>query len=77
VTARAAAHPPAWPRALRIGLAAAYVGLSEASFLRHCAVQAIQITPGTKAWLREDLDRWLDERAGRVAGSPEVNPWHA
>jgi len=69
--------PPAWPRALRINLAAAYVGLSEATFLRHCTTKPIQLTPGTKAWLREDLDRWLDERAGRVAGSTEINPWHA
>lgn len=69
--------PPAWPRALRAELAAAYVGLSTASFARHCAVAPIQVTPHLKAWLREDLDRWLDERAGRVAGSAEVNPWHA
>jgi hypothetical protein len=68
--------PPAWPRALRPDLAAAYVGLSRNSFERHCTVPPIHVTPSIKAWLREDLDRWLDERAGRVAGSPEGNPWH-
>lgn len=68
---------PAWPRGLRADLAAAYVGLSESSFQRHCAVAPVQITPGVKVWLREDLDRWLDGLAGRMAGSAEVNPWHA
>jgi predicted DNA-binding transcriptional regulator AlpA len=69
---------PGWPRALREPLAAAYVGLSESTFRVQVApvVSAIALTPGTRAWLREDLDRWLDERAGRVPASQEHNPWH-
>lgn len=70
---------PNWPRALREPLAAAYVGVSSASFVRHVApaLKAVQITPGVRAWLREDLDAFIDEKAGRVAGSEEVNPWHS
>lgn len=71
-----AASLPYWPRALREPLAAAYVGMSPASFRRHVDVRPVQTAPGIAAWLIEDLDRWLDERAGRVAGSPESNPWH-
>lgn len=75
MTTRAAL--PNWPRALRVEMAAAYLGMSEASFRRHVAIEPVQLAPGITAWLREDLDRWLDARAGRVAGSVEVNPWHA
>lgn len=67
---------PSWPRALRPELAAAYVGLSPSTFAAHCKIAPVQLTPGIRVWLREDLDRWLDERAGRVAASPEINPWH-
>lgn len=76
MTARAAALPN-WPRALRAEMAAAYLGMSEASFRRHVAIKPVQLAPGITAWLREDLDGWLDARAGRVAGSQELNPWHA
>ena len=73
---RAGATLPAWPRALRASLAAAYLGMSEASFRRHVAIPPVQTAPGIVAWLREDLDAWLDAKAGRVAGSLESNPWH-
>lgn len=76
MTARTATIP-AWPRAMRAPVAAAYLGMSEASFRRHVAIEPVQLAPGITAWLREDLDLWLDARAGRVAGSAEVNPWHA
>ncbi|HWX50528.1 MAG TPA: hypothetical protein VNZ61_20980 [Roseomonas sp.] len=70
---------PGWPRGLTEPLAAAYVGLSVTTF--RAAVQAARVEPvwltrGRKVWLREDLDRWLDAKAGRVAAAPEVNPWH-
>lgn len=69
---------PDWPRALRLPLAAAYVGLSATAFREHVAskLSAIHLTPGTVAWLRDDLDRWLDEIAGRTPQSEQVNPWH-
>jgi predicted DNA-binding transcriptional regulator AlpA len=72
-----ASRLPDWPRALRLPLAAAYVGLSPATFQRAVAtaVVAIYLTPGTVVWLREDLDRWLDARAGRAPASPQDNPW--
>ena len=68
---------PGWPRALRAPLAAAYVGVSEPAFRIHIApgLQSINPTPGTRAWLREDLDAYLDAKAGRVAAFEEANPW--
>lgn len=58
--------------------AAEYVGLS-VSTIRGLRAQRdfpapIQLTAGRVVWLREDLDAWLDRRAGRVAGPPE-NEW--
>jgi predicted DNA-binding transcriptional regulator AlpA len=74
-----ASRLPDWPRALRLPLAAAYVGLSPATFQRHVAttVAAVSLTPGTVVWLREHLDGWLDARAGRAPASPQDNPWTA
>lgn len=70
---------PFWPRGLREPLAAAYVGLSEASFRRFCnAGQAPKPVPfpGRRVvWLREDLDAWLDSLAGRTSALAEVNEW--
>jgi predicted DNA-binding transcriptional regulator AlpA len=62
---------PGWPRALREELAAAYVGLSPASFRRDVVpeVPPIKLTTRCVGWLREDLDAWLDRRAGRVQAS--------
>ena len=68
---------PDWPRALSAPLAAAYVSLSEASFRTAVApeLRAVHLTRRRVAWLREDLDAWLDARAGRAAPSSENNPW--
>lgn len=70
---------PDWPRVLRESFAAAYCGVSESSFRIHIArnVRAISPTPGTRAWLREDLDDYLDGLRGTVAASKERNPWHS
>jgi predicted DNA-binding transcriptional regulator AlpA len=67
-----------WPRFLRAEKAAAYLDVSKTHFLTIVApeLKAIQLSPGVKGWLREDLDAWLDARAGREAASPESNPWH-
>lgn len=68
---------PGWPRALSEPLAASYVGLSASTFRAHVApdVPPISLTGRRIAWLREDLDAWLDRRAGRGAASPGKNPW--
>jgi predicted DNA-binding transcriptional regulator AlpA len=74
-------HPlPSWPRGLSLDLAAGYVGISRATFQREVeagnAPKPIRITQGRNIWLREQLDRWLDSRAGTVPASLEHNPWH-
>lgn len=67
---------PFWPRALREGLAAAYVGLSGTTFRQVVApeVPHIKLTASRVAWLREDLDAWLDRKkptaANQVDGPP-------
>ena len=73
---------PGWPRGLREELAAAYVGLSVGTFRAQVAAgeapDAIRLTAGRKVWLRDDLDRYLDRKAGHVAVAGEaVNPWMA
>jgi predicted DNA-binding transcriptional regulator AlpA len=66
---------PGWPRALSIKLAAAYVGLSVTT-IRHLPgfPAPVPLSPGRVAYLREDLDRWLDQRAGRT-GKPDGSEW--
>ncbi len=62
--------PPAWPRGLGEPLAAQYVGLSQSQFglmwRRGDAPQPVKLTVRRQVWLREDLDHWLDEKAGRA-----------
>lgn len=55
---------PYWPRALREQLAAQYCGLSATTFRQVVmpSVAPVQLTTGRVAWLREDLDAWLDSR---------------
>lgn len=71
---------PFTPRALRAELAALYVGVSESWWLAAVragdAPAAIYLTTRIPVWLREDLDAWLDARAGRIAASAP-NPWDA
>lgn len=64
---------------MRAPMASAYVGVSPAAFMQHIApmLTSISPTPGTRAWLKEDLDAFLDAKAGRVAASQEANPWHS
>ena len=61
---------PGWPRALSEDLAAAYVGqLSIGTFRAEVDAgripAAVQLTSGRKAWLIEDLDAYLDGKAGK------------
>lgn len=67
---------PGWPRALKEAWAAAYVSLAPSTFRALVAPQIppIWVTDGRVAWLREDLDRWLDSRAGRMTVDPAPGP---
>ena len=66
---------PGWPRALREDLAAAYVGLSASTFRAAVApaVPAVRLSPGRVAWLRDDLDRWLDSRRDGPRQAEEID----
>lgn len=72
---------PFTPRGLRAELAALYVGVSESWWLAAVkageAPKAVYLSPRLPIWLREDLDAWLDARAGRAAASEAANPWDA
>lgn len=71
-------HQPAWiPRALSARMAAYYLSLSVTTFRDQVVptVPPVQLTPGRLAWLREDLDRWLDARRGSVPPSEDVDPF--
>lgn len=69
----------AWPRGMRTDIAATYVGLSESSFLAEVKKKNIPdatwITKGRKIWLREQLDQWLDEKAGNPTTWGSENEW--
>ena len=68
---------PFWPRCMRADKAAAYLDIKPTAFRQHVApnLRAVHPTPGSVAYLREDLDAYLDRQAGRVAASEESNPW--
>ena len=52
---------PYWPAALRLDLAAAYVGLSVDTFKEVCPIKPIHFTQSTRGnrYLRASLDNWL------------------
>ncbi|MBV8523647.1 MAG: helix-turn-helix domain-containing protein [Acetobacteraceae bacterium] len=70
---------PGWPRGLCEELAAAYVGLSVTTIRAERAAgrfpAPIPLTRGRIVWLKEDLDRYLDEKAGRVVCSMDGREW--
>ncbi len=58
---------PGWPRGMRQDWAAAYVGLSSTTFriiARDDGIPVVRITQKRIIYLREDLDAWLDRKAG-------------
>ncbi len=61
---------PGWPRGLREELAAAYVGLSATLMRTERAAgrfpAPVPLTAGRQVWVRDDLDAWLDQKAGRA-----------
>jgi predicted DNA-binding transcriptional regulator AlpA len=71
---------PDWPRGMREALAADYVGLSSSTFRREWsegrAPGPVHLTPGRQVWLREDLDQWLDRKAGRLNDPGVSRPQH-
>ncbi len=74
-----AATLPDWPRGLREDLAAAYIGVSVGT-LRDGAKTGnmpapMRITPGRKVWLRDVLDKWLDQKTGTDGTYGSRNPW--
>ncbi|MGY3584441.1 hypothetical protein ACVIGB_006500 [Bradyrhizobium sp. USDA 4341] len=54
---------PYWPAALRQDQAAAYCGLSTATFKAICPVKPIEFTQSARGnrYLRARLDAWLDQ----------------
>jgi predicted DNA-binding transcriptional regulator AlpA len=66
---------PGWPRGLREPLAAAYVGLSASTIRAEYAAgrfpAPVALTVGRQVWLRDDLDLWLDAKAGRAPAVTE------
>jgi predicted DNA-binding transcriptional regulator AlpA len=72
---------PDWPRAMNEESAAAYVSLSLSSFRTEVSKgripKPIKLTLKRKAWLRDDLDGWLDGLAGKIAASApvEIDDW--
>lgn len=59
---------PGWPRGLREDLAAQYVGLSVSSIRtlrgRGDFPAPVSLTRGRLVFLRDQLDAWLDQKAG-------------
>lgn len=68
MSAAAAFRWPDWPAAMREATAARYLDLSPSTFRAHVApaLQAVWLTSGCKAFLREDLDAWLLRQAQRT-----------
>lgn len=64
---------PGWPRGLREELAAAYVGLSATTvrtlLARGAFPSPVPLTDRRQVWLRDDLDAWLERRAGRTVAA--------
>lgn len=59
------------PRGLSADDAARYVGFSTSGFRSVVAkeVPAVRLTERRVIWLKDDLDRWLDRKAGKQAES--------
>lgn len=67
------------PRCMPIATAAQYVGISISSFRAIVAqdVRPIYMSPRRPVWLREDLDAWINNKAGRTDThvDPGVAEW--
>jgi predicted DNA-binding transcriptional regulator AlpA len=69
---------PDWPRGMPAPMAAHYVGLSESTLRNEMNAgrfpKAVRVSVARVVWLKEDLDAWLDEKAGRSKGSHGRTP---
>jgi predicted DNA-binding transcriptional regulator AlpA len=63
-----------WPRAMPLPLAAEYCGVG-ASTLSGNGPKPVRIGQKRKVWLREELDAWLDDLAGKGVASSGVSLW--
>ena len=65
---------PDWPAAMRSSLAAAYLDVSETWFRDTVApaLKALRPSQGVVLYRRADLDRWLDQQAGKAPAYPEA-----
>ncbi len=70
-----------WPRAMKADTAAEYLDVSKTHFLDVIApgLPFVRWSDRTIRWLRDDLDAWLDQQAGRAAPSRAAAPagWEA
>jgi predicted DNA-binding transcriptional regulator AlpA len=61
---------------MHLELAASYVGLSVGSIANERKAgrfpEPVSLTRGRIVWLREDLDAWLDRKAGKAAPEDAV-----
>lgn len=65
-----------WPRCMRAEKAAAYLDASKSHFVEAIAPELQAIHLGRlRRWFREDLDRWIEQKVGRVPDIEEPNPW--
>ena len=75
----AATHWVQGPRGMNLLEAARHVGLGKTKWWELVesgdAPQPVELTPGRKVWLREEVDHWLDERAARRQDRQATNPW--
>ena len=68
-----------WPRVMRAKDAARYIGMSVSTFREEVvpAIRTVPLTTKCRGYLIEDLDRWVDYRAG-IAPTPTLKTgWEA
>lgn len=69
--------PDQWPRGMRLPVAAAYIGLSVSAFRGGVKAgklpQPRRVTRRRDIWLKDDLDKFLDELFDRLG--EDGNEW--
>jgi hypothetical protein len=58
--------PDAWPKLLSRAQAAAYIGVSEATFTTVCPVAPVDLGVHVLRWNRAHVDEWLDNLPARL-----------
>lgn len=82
--------PQAWPRGMRLEVAAAYVGLGTTTFLQEVKAaadlaartgeppsfpQPVCLAGRCVGWDKDALDAWLDEKFGKEKDDGTGNEW--